>query len=380
MKRELARIMILFTAVLLVGCVGIHVYFQGKGSLVGADENNLVLLNEIEKLTGEEGGDSPAKAEIEKLRQQLGNGESGRYVLGNEEILAYFCLFMAYTAALLFYLYRKVLKPFFELEQYAGQIAKGNLKVELNYQRTNFFGAFTWAFDHMRQEIIRTREREQAAVAENKTIIAALSHDIKTPIASIRAYAEGLEAGLEADYEQRQRYLSVIMKKCDEVTRLTNDLVLHSLSELESLEIHLKRQELGILYEEIVRDLEDKNVSARLPFIRGEAAVDEKRLAQVVENLLNNARKYAPGTKIDVWTEQNDFRYEFHVRDHGNGILPEDMPFVFDKFYRGRNVGEQPGSGLGLYIVKYITNEMDGDLELISRSDGLEAVVWIPIS
>lgn len=380
MKRELARIMLFFTILLLVDCVGIHVYFQGKADLAGAGENNLVLLNEIEKLTSTEDGDSPAKAQIEKLREQLGNGENNGYIRENQEIIAYFCLFMLYTAVLLFYLYRKILKPFFELEQYAGQIAKGNFNVELNYQRTNFFGAFTWAFDHMRQEIIRTREREQAAVTENKTIIAALSHDIKTPIASIRAYAEGLEAGLEADYEQRQRYLSVIMKKCDEVTRLTNDLVLHSLSELESLEIHLKRQELGALYEEIVRDLEDKNVSAKLPFVRGEAAVDERRLAQVVENLLGNARKYAPGTRIDVWAERNDFRYEFHVRDHGSGISPEDMPFVFDKFYRGRNVSEQPGSGLGLYIVKYITNEMDGDVELISRSDGLEAVVWIPIS
>ncbi len=380
MKWELARIMLLFTIVLLVGCVGIHVYFRGKADLAGAGENNLVLLNEIEKLTSDEEGDSPAKAQIEKLRVQLGNGANNGYIRENQEIIAYFCLFTLYTAALLFYLYRKILKPFSELEQYAGQIAKGNLNVELNYQRTNFFGAFTWAFDHMRQKIIRTREREQAAVTENKTIIAALSHDIKTPIASIRAYAEGLEAGLEADYEQRQRYLSVIMKKCDEVTRLTNDLVLHSLSELESLEIHLKRQELGALYEEIVRDLEDKNVSAKLPFVRGEAAVDERRLAQVVENLLGNARKYAPGTRIDVWTERNDFRYEFHVRDHGSGISPEDMPFVFDKFYRGRNVSEQPGSGLGLYIVKYITNQMDGDVELISRSDGLEAVVWIPFS
>lgn len=380
MKRELARIMLFFTILLLVGCVGIHVYFRGKADLAGAGENNLVLLNEIEKLTSDEEGDSPAKAQIEKLRVQLGNGANNGYIRENREIIAHFCLFTLYTAALLFYLYRKILKPFSELEQYAGQIAKGNLNVELNYQRTNFFGAFTWAFDHMRQEIIRTREREQTAVTENKTIIAALSHDIKTPIASIRAYAEGLEAGLEADYEQRQRYLSVIMKKCDEVTRLTNDLVLHSLSELESLEIHLKRQELGALYEEIVRDLEDKNVSAKRPFVRGEAAVDERRLAQVVENLLGNARKYAPGTRIDVWTERHDFRYEFHVRDHGSGISPEDMPFVFDKFYRGRNVSEQPGSGLGLYIVKYITNQMDGDLELISRSDGLEAVVWIPCS
>ena len=129
MKRELARIMLLFTILLLVGCVGIHVYFQGKADLAGAGENNLVLLNEIEKLTSTEDGDSPAKAEIEKLREQLGNGENNGYIRENQEIIAYFCLFMLYTAALLFYLYRKILKPFSELEQYAGQIAKGNFNV-----------------------------------------------------------------------------------------------------------------------------------------------------------------------------------------------------------------------------------------------------------
>ena len=67
MKWELARIMLLFTIVLLVGCVGIHVYFRGKADLAGAGENNLVLLNEIEKLTSDEEGDSPAKAQIEKF-------------------------------------------------------------------------------------------------------------------------------------------------------------------------------------------------------------------------------------------------------------------------------------------------------------------------
>ena len=97
----------------------------------------------------------------------------------------------------------------------------------------------------MRKEIITARKNEAEAVRENKTIIATLSHDIKTPLASIRAYAEGLEANLEADYEQRERYLGVIMRKCDEVSRLVNDLVLHSLSELERLEF--KEQNVRIL-------------------------------------------------------------------------------------------------------------------------------------
>ena len=101
-------------------------------------------------------------------------------------------------------------------------------------------------------------------------------------------------------------------------------------------------------------------------------------MAQVLENLLNNAKKYAPGNEISVWAEDGTQRYEIHVRDHGKGIPPEDMPFVLEKFYRGKNIGTAPGSGLGLYIVKYIMERQYGGIALENHSDGLEAVVWLP--
>ena len=81
----------------------------------------------------------------------------------------------------------------------------------------------------MRKEITKARSCEREAIENNKTVIATLSHDIKTPIASIRAYAEGLEANLDSTYEKRMKYLSILMRKCDEVSKLTNDLFLHSL-------------------------------------------------------------------------------------------------------------------------------------------------------
>lgn len=74
---------------------------------------------------------------------------------------------------------------------FAENIAQGNFDVPLKYERCNYFGAFTWAFDSMRKEIIKARAAEREAVENNKTVIATLSHDIKTPVASIRAYAEG---------------------------------------------------------------------------------------------------------------------------------------------------------------------------------------------
>lgn len=109
-------------------------------------------------------------------------------------------------------------------------------------------------------------------------------------------------------------------------------------------------------------------------------SADSKRLSQVILNLLDNAGKYAPGTQIKVWTNISESRYEIHIRDHGAGIPPEDMPFVCDQFYRGKNAQEKPGSGLGLYIVTYIMNRMKGDIILKNHADGLEAVIWLPLS
>lgn len=280
----------------------------------------------------------------------------------------------------LLYLYFKILSPFYKLESYASEIAKGNFDIALEYERTNFFGAFTWAFDHMRKEIITARKNEEEAVRENKTIIATLSHDIKTPLASIRAYAEGLEASLEADYEQRERYLGVIMRKCDEVSRLVNDLVLHSLSELERLEIKVQKVSMRRLLLETLRDLEYPDISFIEPIPEAVLDADEKRLAQALLNLLENAKKYAKGSRVEIRAKQEGVKYEIHVRDHGAGILPEDMPFVTRKFYRGKNVQEEPGSGLGLYIVSYIMERMKGGLILENHEDGLEAILWLPVS
>ena len=241
MKKQFAMMVMVSIGVLLLFFWCITMMIE-KGMGESSAEENLVLLNEISQLTSSSEGENPAQKEIAQLSGQLKeeSAQGGKIMVRQ---MAAVCLIFTVLCLLCWsvYLYLRILKPFDKLEEYAGQIASGNLDFPLTVERTNFFGAFTWAFDHMRKEIMNAREREKRAISENKTIIATLSHDIKTPIASIRAYAEGLEANLEADYEQRERYLQVIMRKCDEVTRLTNDLVLHSLSELENLEIRQQK-------------------------------------------------------------------------------------------------------------------------------------------
>lgn len=382
MKRQFLKLVSAFFIFLMSAALLVGIRMENETAGMESDaENRLVLLNEIEQLTTDDEGNNPALEEIGSLKENLQDGTAARQGGILRRMYVFFVCFTAVCLSVCFaYLYFRILRPFYKLENYAEQIAGGNLEVSLGYEKSNFFGAFTWAFDHMRKEILTARRNEAQAVRENKTIIATLSHDIKTPVASIRAYAEGLEAGLEADYEMRERYLKVIMRKCDEVSGLVNDLVLHSLSELDRLEVKAQKISMRAVLEDTLQDLEDTRITLCQPVPEAEVRADSRRMAQVISNLLENAGKYAPESRVDVRAVCEKGRYEIRIRDYGSGIMPEDMPFVTQKFYRGKNAGGRPGSGLGLYIVSDIMEKMQGGLTLENHRDGLEAVLWLPLA
>lgn len=376
MQKQIIRIVFIFTF-LWIFITLLYTFYRSYPPAGEETSDMRVMLNEIRQLTTDETGHNPAQKQLEELAglMQTQTNTTNYYDI----IFPYFGITAVYLILVFFYIYWKIIRPFGKLKDYANQIAKGNLDITLNYERTNFFGAFTWAFDHMKEEIKYAKSNEEKAINENKTIIATLSHDIKTPISSIRAYAEGLEANLDSSYEQRARYVQVIMRKCDEVTRLTNDLMLHSMSELERLEIKQQNISIAKIITDTIQDLEYPYITLRQPIPEANLLADEKRIAQVLENLLNNAKKYAPAAEVIIKAEITDGEYQIHIRDYGEGILPEDMPFVKNRFYRGKNVGNQSGSGLGLYIVEYIMQRMNGGIRLENHADGLEVTIWLPV-
>ena len=343
---------------------------------VSDNSQNLVTLNEIDKLV-ESGDTAKAQQKIDELEQNLRiasvTKDSGSQVL----ILGGLSLVIILTAFI--YIYSSVLKPFDKLKVFADSIAQGNFDVPLNYERSNYFGKFTWAFDSMRNEITKSRQCEKEAVENNKTVIATLSHDIKTPIASIRAYTEGLQANMDSTPEKREKYLSVIMRKCDEVSKLTNDLFLHSLSDLDKLKVNAETFELCSFVETVVNEIagEHNDVKFYKPQFSATVSVDKNRLTQIIENLINNSRKYAK-TNIDIKLSEDNGSVNIHFIDYGKGIPDSDMPFIFDKFYRGKNVENEQGSGLGLYIVKYLAQKMGGNVMLHNHTKSFEAIVTLP--
>ncbi|MBQ4284219.1 MAG: HAMP domain-containing histidine kinase [Lachnospira sp.] len=374
MKSKLIGITVFF----LVAIVMVTAFFYISGQHRNSEDSKamqVLSVNEVEQLI-EDGRYDEAREAAKNLKAELRQIESVNG--GNVENLMLCGVCVAFILVVFGYVHFAILRPFDKMKEFAGEVAKGNFDIPLNYERSNYFGEFTWAFDSMRREITKARACEHQAIENNKTVIATLSHDIKTPIASIRAYAEGLEANLDNTVEKRQMYIDVIVKKCDEVSKLTNDLFLHSLSDLDKLKVKLEDVELTELVKQAVSDISAGQGDVSF-YAENELMVsaDSNRLIQIMENLINNARKYAK-THIDVTVKEENDRACIGVRDYGPGIPNEDIPFIFDKFYRGNNCGNEQGSGLGLYIVKYIAGQMGGTVELKNQNDGFEVLVYLP--
>ncbi len=372
MKKGIIAFSAFFAAVILL-TAGICIYKERSVNHDDRAAEQIIELNEISHLR-DQGETELALQKEKELRESIRNEDISENDQKHIIILAGISLTALLTMTAGVYLF--IIRPFRRMEEYAGKIARGELDTPITQERGDIFGRYTWAFDSMRRELKRARDSEKEAVENNKTVIATLSHDIKTPVASIKAYAEGLEAGMDSTPEKRSRFISVIVRKCDEVAKLTNDLFIHSLSDMERLRVVPEKIAARDFLDEAIEEISASysDIKYTSPWDECMVYADSGRLMQIIENIVNNARKYA-GTDISITASEDRDYFNIIFRDWGEGIPDEDMPFIFGKFYRGSNCGEQQGSGLGLYIVKYLVEKMGGIVTLHNHKDGLEAVV-----
>ncbi|MBR6872794.1 MAG: HAMP domain-containing histidine kinase [Ruminococcus sp.] len=361
-------------SVLMVLCT-LGVYLAGRGSRNEYLPRLSVEANETVNLIA--AGDAAAAAEkAEQLRadaqlaSKQSQGSAGVWLLCIAAVLA--------VNVCVAYVWFTMIRPFHRLEAYADRLAAGEFDQPLGQERGNYFGKFTWAFDSMRREIVKARSCEREAIDNNKTVIASLSHDLKTPLASITAYSEALVNGLYADTEEMYSFLEVISRKCEEVSRLTNDMMTHSISELGALKMQPEAVDLSELMEKTVKESAAPEVTFDRPMFPVTVLADRSRLTQLIGNLIGNARKYAGG-KMHIGIAKEEGFYKVRFQDQGGGIPDKDLPFVFDKFYRGSNSKEISGSGLGLYIVRYIARQSGGEVTAANKEGGLEIMLTLPV-
>ncbi len=282
----------------------------------------------------------------------------------------------AVCIAYVVYLRRTMIAPFGKLKKFAERVACGNLDVPLEMDRQNLFGAFTESFDIMRSQLKQARAAEAAAQKSKKELVAKLSHDIKTPIASIKAVSEvGLAvSGSEKD---RASYAQII-GKADQINALVTNLFTATLEELEQLtvtpadiesrKIRSMLESADYLNRASIPDIPDCLVFA-----------DALRLQQVFDNIFSNSYKYAD-TDISVSVGKDENHISITVEDHGGGVPAEELPVIKEKFRRGSNAADTDGAGLGLYISDYFMKEMRGALKVENGAHGLKVTVDIALS
>lgn len=269
----------------------------------------------------------------------------------------------------LWWLDRRILRPFRQLRGLAGQVARGRLDAPLAVHRGDAFGAFSESFDILRRELARSREREAQAQQARKTLVSQLSHDIRTPLATIHATSEVMQL---SDPDPR---LQVIMDKAGQIDALTRDLLAANATDAEDLGVTLTAIGTPELRELIAAaDAAGWVSECHLPDVL--IVADRTRLAQVLDNVFGNARKYA-APPVRVAGALEDDLLTVQITDHGPGVPEGELALVTQRHYRAANAAGVQGQGLGLHTAYTLMDAMGGALVVANAADGFSVALTL---
>lgn len=226
-----------------------------------------------------------------------------------------------------------------------------------------------------RTEQLRQAMEELCEIDRKKSeFISNISHELRTPVQSIKGFSELMLAGQVPDPERQKEFLTIISAGSDRLSRLIGNLLNVSHLEVGYSEVQKERVSIRGFLQEAISDLhspaeqKDIAISAEIPAVLPEMEVDGERLKQVMHNLLHNAIKFSPGGgTITVGAEVRDRNLLVQVIDRGVGIAQEAMPRVFEKFYQTEDAAKVEGLGLGLYISKQIIEAHGGRIWATSK-------------
>jgi signal transduction histidine kinase len=291
-------------------------------------------------------------------------------------IIVTFILLSLLAVLYIVYLHYAIMKPFQKLKSFAQHVARGNLDIPLSMDKNNPFGAFTESFDMMREQLAAARQSEYEANRSKKELVASLSHDVKTPVASIKAVSELML--LRATDEKTIKQLNMIYSKAEQVNLLVTDMFHATLEELEELKV-IAREESSQILTDIIANVNFDDQITCGPIPECIMIADMMRLQQVFDNILSNSYKYA-GTAVTISASLIPGYLQIEILDYGNGVSTDELPLLCNKFYRGNHTSGQNGAGLGLYISKYLMQSMQGDLECRNREDGFSVILSISLA
>lgn len=274
---------------------------------------------------------------------------------------------------------RHIVNPITKLTAATKKIAKGHYQVELDVNRSDEIGELAAHFSEMTRGLEQLEEMRQQFVSN-------VSHEIQSPLSSIKGFAQTLQMK-DLTKEQQQRYLNIIVAESNRISQLSKQLLLLASLDNEQVYMEKMKYDLAEQIRQVVFMLEwswrEKDMMIELDLPPIHIYGDPKLLQQVWINLLTNSIKYThKGGTITISLLADDEYCHVIIQDNGEGIKEQDLPYIFNRFYRGdkaRRRDDQNSTGLGLSITKKIIDLHEGNIRVQSTiNEGTTFHIYVP--
>lgn len=286
---------------------------------------------------------------------------------------------------------RSVLKPLGSLGQGTKEIMEGNLDMDMDYHRNDEFGEVCRDFENMRNYLKQSVEQRLEDESRRKELIMGISHDLRTPLTSIKGYVDGLVDGIADTPEKRSRYLEAIRIRTRDLERLVESLSDYSRLEGGRIKYHMEQGDLREFLEEYLETYREDAVRNQVD-IRFQVEMgtypcffDRTEMKRILDNLLSNTIRYRDKRESRVGLKLahsgNGAWLVMEYGDDGPGVPESSLERIFETFYRVDSARSQSGrgSGIGLAVVKKIVEEHGGSVRAENRR-GLTVVIELPLA
>lgn len=275
-------------------------------------------------------------------------------------------------------LYKSIAIPISQIKDATQNIKEGNLDFEIDVKAVKEIRELANDFNEMRSRLKLQAEEKVKYDSESKELISNISHDLKTPITAVKGYVEGIIDGVADTPEKMEKYIKTIYNKANEMDRLINELTFYSKIDTNRIPYTFTKLNVANYFsdciEEVGFDLESKNMEiAFFDYTPAGTQIiaDAEQLKRVINNIVGNSIKYLDKPKgfINIRIKDDGDFIQVEIEDNGKGIGENELPYIFDRFYRtdtSRN-SAKGGSGIGLSIVKKIIEDHGGEIWATSK-------------
>jgi len=270
------------------------------------------------------------------------------------------------------------------------EISNGNLTHRIQYNGGDEFDAVCTDFNEMAARLFDMVEQRQADENSRKELIAGISHDLRTPLTSVKAYLEGLRKGIATTPEMQEKYLNTIQEKTDDIEYIIKQLFMFAKIDIGEFPLNLEIVNIGSELTGIVDSFADeyKEMGLRVSLEEntdGDVLIDSVQFKNIIQNILGNSVKYC--NRNDAFAKifcksNDDSSVSITIKDNGPGVPDEMLTKMFDVFYRGDESRNNPdkGSGVGLAISSKIIKRFNGSIRAENVIDGgLAIIITLPI-